>query len=92
LDYGLCYVFFLGLLATTQPTTPIPSQSKPNEPKPTNPTNPKVDHASLVEDLMGLAPEPANARAQMYLDMWRFPNTYTLGKNLTEKLAADYYA
>lgn len=27
----------------------------------------------------------------MYLDMWDFPNTYTLGKNLTEKLVASYH-
>lgn len=30
-------------------------------------------------------------QAQMYLDMWDFPNTYTMGKNLTEKLVASYY-
>ncbi|GBF91108.1 hypothetical protein Rsub_04777 [Raphidocelis subcapitata] len=52
----------------------------------------EVDHASLVEDLMSLHPESANVRAQMYLDMWGFPNTYTLGKNLTEKLLAQYHA
>lgn len=27
----------------------------------------------------------------MYLDMWNFPNTYTLGKHLTEKLVASYH-
>lgn len=27
----------------------------------------------------------------MYLDMWDFPNTYTMGKNLTEKLVASYH-
>ena len=30
----------------------------------------QVDHGSLVEDLLGLTPESANVRAQMYLDMW----------------------
>jgi hypothetical protein len=42
--------------------------------------------------LLSLAPEAADARAQMYLSMWGFPNTYTLGKNLTEKLLAQYHA
>jgi hypothetical protein len=59
---------------------------------PSPPAARQVDHASLVEDLLGLAPESANVRAQMYLDMWGFPNTYTLGKNLTEKLVAQYHA
>lgn len=27
----------------------------------------------------------------MYLDMWDFPNTYTMGKNFTERLVADYH-
>jgi hypothetical protein len=52
----------------------------------------QVDHESLVADLLSLPPDSANARAQMYLDMWGFPNTYTLGKNLTEKLVAQYHA
>ncbi|KAI8472007.1 MAG: male sterility protein-domain-containing protein [Monoraphidium minutum] len=51
----------------------------------------EVDHSSLVEDLMSLTPESANVRAQMYLDMWGFPNNYTLGKNLTEKLVAQFF-
>ncbi|WIA39152.1 hypothetical protein OEZ86_005280 [Tetradesmus obliquus] len=42
----------------------------------------------VVEDLLSMDPEGANVRAQMYMDMWGFPNTYTLGKNLTEKLVA----
>ncbi|KIY94228.1 Fatty acyl-CoA reductase 1 [Monoraphidium neglectum] len=54
--------------------------------------NQEVDSGSLVEDLMSLTPESANVRAQMYLDMWGFPNTYTLGKNLTEKLVAQFHA
>eukprot|EP00878_Enallax_costatus_P005649 GHUV01005923.1.p1 GENE.GHUV01005923.1~~GHUV01005923.1.p1 ORF type:complete len:571 (+),score=168.70 GHUV01005923.1:688-2400(+) len=51
----------------------------------------EVHHADIVEDLMSLKPFSANVRAQMYLDMWDFPNTYTLGKNLTEKLVASYH-
>lgn len=51
----------------------------------------EVHHADIVEDLMSLKPFSANVRAQMYLDMWDFPNTYTMGKNLTEKLVASYY-
>lgn len=27
----------------------------------------------------------------MFLDMWGFPNTYTMGKNLSEKLVATYH-
>lgn len=27
----------------------------------------------------------------MYMDMWGFPNTYTMGKHLTEKLVAEYH-
>lgn len=30
-------------------------------------------------------------QAQMYLDMFSFPNSYTFGKNLTEKLVADFH-
>lgn len=52
----------------------------------------EVDDASLVEDLLSLPPEAANARAQMYLDLWGYPNTWSLGKNLTEKLVAQFHA
>ncbi|KAF6257117.1 male sterility protein-domain-containing protein [Scenedesmus sp. NREL 46B-D3] len=45
-------------------------------------------YRDVVDDLMSMDPEGANVRAQMYMDMWGFPNTYTLGKNLTEKLVA----
>lgn len=51
----------------------------------------EVHHADIVDDLMSLKPAAANVRAQMFLDMWGFPNTYTLGKNLTEKLVATYH-
>ncbi|KAF8068303.1 L-aspartate oxidase [Scenedesmus sp. PABB004] len=52
----------------------------------------EVSHADVVDDLMSLERQPANIRAQMYLDMWGFPNTYTMGKNLSEKLVASYAA
>jgi len=71
--------------------TASPTHDTPT-PTPHPPTIHQVDHASLVEDLMSLTPESANVRAQMYLDIWRFPNTYTLGKNLTEKLIAQFHA
>eukprot|EP00882_Tetradesmus_deserticola_P013375 GHRQ01014200.1.p1 GENE.GHRQ01014200.1~~GHRQ01014200.1.p1 ORF type:complete len:468 (+),score=166.28 GHRQ01014200.1:148-1551(+) len=51
----------------------------------------EVHHADLVDDLMSLKPAAANVRAQMFLEMWGFPNTYTMGKNLTEKLVASYH-
>ena len=57
-----------------------------------NKTPEQVDDASLVEDLLSLPRAGANARAQMYLDMWRFPNTHALGKNLAEKLVAQFHA
>jgi len=50
-----------------------------------------IDHAEIVEDLLSLKPDDANVRAQMYLDMWDFPNTYTLGKNITEQLVSSFY-
>ena len=32
----------------------------------------------------------AEARAKALLHLWKFPNTYTLGKHLTEYLVQDY--
>ena len=39
---------------------------------------------------MGLPAADADMRANVYMKKWKFPNTYTLGKHLTEHLVAKY--
>ncbi|KIZ03988.1 hypothetical protein MNEG_3968 [Monoraphidium neglectum] len=49
-----------------------------------------VDAEDIAAELMSLPSGDADMRANVYMKRWRFPNTYTLGKHLTEHLVAKY--
>lgn len=49
-----------------------------------------VDAEDVASELMSLPASDADMRANVYMRRWRFPNTYTLGKHLTEHLVAKY--
>jgi len=51
-----------------------------------------VDAEDIAAELMGLPSRDADMRATVYMKRWKFPNTYTLGKHLTEHLVAKYQA
>jgi hypothetical protein len=49
-----------------------------------------VDAEDIAAELMSLPAGDADMRATVYMKRWGFPNTYTLGKHLTEHLVAKY--
>lgn len=49
-----------------------------------------VDAEAVASELLRLPGGDADMRAAVYMRRWRFPNTYTLGKHLTEQLVAKY--
>ena len=51
-----------------------------------------ADAEAVAAELMSLPPGDADMRALVYQRRWGFPNTYTLGKHLTEHLVASYQA
>jgi hypothetical protein len=46
----------------------------------------QVDYEDQVTRLLSSTPQEANTKANALLKLWGFPNTYTLGKRLTELL------
>eukprot|EP00879_Flechtneria_rotunda_P002270 GHRR01002461.1.p1 GENE.GHRR01002461.1~~GHRR01002461.1.p1 ORF type:complete len:664 (+),score=233.63 GHRR01002461.1:802-2793(+) len=54
--------------------------------------NQVVDVEELARELLALPKTDANDRTQMFLQRWKFPNTYTLGKHMSEQLVARYQA
>uniref|UniRef100_A0A383VYV1 Fatty acyl-CoA reductase n=1 Tax=Tetradesmus obliquus TaxID=3088 RepID=A0A383VYV1_TETOB len=51
-----------------------------------------VDVEELAQELLALPKPDANSRAATLLQRWHFPNTYTLGKHMSEQLVARYQA
>lgn len=51
-----------------------------------------ADAECVAAELMALPPDTADMRANVFMRRWGFPNTYTLGKHLTEHLVAKYQA
>ena len=49
-----------------------------------------VPAGAIAAELMALPPDTADMRANVFMRRWGFPNTYTLGKHLTEHLVAKY--
>jgi len=50
----------------------------------------EVDAEELVQELMSADNAAANIRAHEYLNCWGFPNTYTFGKHLGEKVVRNF--
>jgi thioester reductase-like protein len=46
----------------------------------------------LLQELLSLPKADANSRAAALIKRWNFPNTYTLGKHMSEQLVARYQA
>jgi hypothetical protein len=53
---------------------------------------PMLPCAADAQSLMGMDTVEANRRVKAYLGRWNFPNTYTFGKNLGEKVLAAEHA
>ncbi|WIA40535.1 hypothetical protein OEZ86_013881 [Tetradesmus obliquus] len=51
-----------------------------------------VDVEELAQELLAVPKPDANSRAATLLQRWHFPNTYTLGKHMSEQLVARYQA
>ena len=49
----------------------------------------EVDAEDQVSRIMSLSPSAAGDKAAALMKLWGFPNTYTLGKALTERLVRD---
>lgn len=45
-----------------------------------------------LQEFMSLPQRDANNRAQVLMKMWKFPNTYTMGKHMSEQLVTRYQA
>jgi fatty acyl-CoA reductase len=50
-----------------------------------------VDHRDIADELLALSPEAAKDKASTFMHRFGFPNTYCLGKHLTEQLVREYY-
>ncbi|GLC35753.1 Fatty acyl-CoA reductase 2 [Pleodorina starrii] len=51
----------------------------------------RVDHARLARELLSVDKEQADRRAALLCKNWNLPNTYLLGKHLTEALVEQYH-
>eukprot|EP00878_Enallax_costatus_P011041 GHUV01011531.1.p1 GENE.GHUV01011531.1~~GHUV01011531.1.p1 ORF type:complete len:571 (+),score=148.68 GHUV01011531.1:338-2050(+) len=51
-----------------------------------------VDVEELTREFMSLPKRDANHRAEALMRMWKFPNTYTMGKHMSEQLVTRYQA
>eukprot|EP00775_Hariotina_reticulata_P012149 gene12149-12287_t len=51
-----------------------------------------ADVELLAQELLSLPKADANSRAAALIKRWNFPNTYTLGKHMSEQLVARYQA
>eukprot|EP00210_Caulerpa_lentillifera_P002675 g2555.t1 len=49
-----------------------------------------VDHEDIAGELLRLQPNGAEEKAATFMNRFGFPNTYCLGKHLTEQLVRDY--
>lgn len=50
-----------------------------------------MTHEEIVTELMRLDDEDSNAKADAIMERFNFPNTYCVGKKLTEELVNDYH-
>lgn len=51
-----------------------------------------MKHSEVVSDFMKLTDEEAQLKAEVFMERFNYPNTYCVGKRVTEELVADYYA
>ncbi|WIA40444.1 hypothetical protein OEZ86_013801 [Tetradesmus obliquus] len=51
-----------------------------------------VDVEELAQELLTMPKRDANLRADILLRRWKFPNTYTMGKHMSEQLVTRYQA
>ncbi|KAG2442806.1 hypothetical protein HXX76_002885 [Chlamydomonas incerta] len=52
----------------------------------------RVDHVRLARELLGTDKAMADMRAEMLCRNWGLPNTYLLGKHLSESLVEQYHS
>lgn len=50
-----------------------------------------VSHVDITTEIMRLSDEDAQLKAIVLMDRFNFPNTYCIGKRLTEELVTDYF-
>lgn len=50
-----------------------------------------MTHDDIVTELMRLDDGDSNAKAEALMERFNFPNTYCVGKKMTEELVADHY-
>ncbi|GAX83786.1 hypothetical protein CEUSTIGMA_g11211.t1 [Chlamydomonas eustigma] len=50
----------------------------------------EIDYEDQVSKLLSCTPQEAHTKANALLKLWGFPNTYTMGKRLTELLVKDF--
>lgn len=49
-----------------------------------------MDHEDIAGELLSISPCAAADKASTFMNRYGFPNTYCLGKHLTEQLVRDY--
>ena len=74
-----------------QTASPVPAaHTRPLLRRPSVACPQVCDAEDIAAELMSLPAHDANMRANVYMKRWKFPNTYTLGKHLTEHLVYKY--